>query len=235
MAFDEFPDDFKLITAMQNAKARAEDAARLQDVIAGRETGHGNRHNRRDDPRNMNAARRRAAEATHLDMLLASDPEYAALYRDFGDLLSDAESRTEAALAKAESALADTMDKAARLPDGRTVFMDENGNVVTEDGEIIDPEIAAGIEWPNDAPSYEEYRTRKDEVDALRRYQVDVLGTARGRYEDPDNPMTRDEFEDWEQRIQDETPAAIKLKPESALQDEALELSTTIEVAKPAI
>lgn len=232
MTPDKYPDDFELITALQGAKVRAEDFQRHQDAVAGRETGYGNKHHRTD--RNADAGlKRRSKTATALDALLASDPEYAARFREFGDFLGKAENATQAALDRAESEFDNLMDRAVRLPDGRAVFRNDNGQVITEDGKVVDPETSDGIAWPDNAPSYEDYQRQRKELEDLRRYQADVLGVARERYDDEDNPMSSEEFEEWEKRIQQEAPTSIELKSDVA--PKAATIDQTGDVASPKI
>ena len=59
------------------------------------------------------------------------------------------------------------------------------------------------------APTYEDYIRRKQAVETLalrieelRRFQIDVLGVARDRLNDPDNPPSLEELEDIGNEIQ---------------------------------
>ncbi|MCG8605448.1 hypothetical protein MJD09_10675 [bacterium] len=170
---------------------------------------------------------KRAVQDVHLsalETLLANDPEYAALYEHVSNLLNDAEAATEAALAQAETdlgdaeaALEETMENANRLPDGTAVFRDKDGNIRTEDGRIIEGEEAESIVWKDDAPSYEDYLQRKQEIEdlrqrieELRRYLIDVIGDARDRINDPDNPPTKEELERIEREIREKAPEAVR-------------------------
>ena len=191
---------------------RLQDLEDYQNELAGRETGRaarflppgarGGQSKERQERERRNWSR--------LQMLLYTDPAYTALYNDTMDLLTSAEAATEKALANAEQELSDLLDNAARLPDGRAVFMDGDGNVWTESGKPVDPAKAEGIEWPDDSPSYEEYLKRRQAVDEIRRYQVDVLGHARDRMTDPDNPPSTDELEDFNRQLAAGMPNAVR-------------------------
>lgn len=189
---------------------RKRDHDDLQNEIAGRSTGRQRRFLPGDRSGSDVNGKRKASDGTlsALDLLLLTDPVYAALYRQVTDALTVAETETadaideaEAALASAKADLRDVLEKAARLPDGRHVFRDAQGRVWTEDGEVVDPDTAAGIQWRGDEPSREDYLTRKKVVedwqatlDSLRDYQTDVLGRARDRLNDPNDPPSEDEL-----------------------------------------
>lgn len=85
---------------------------------------------------------------------------------------------------------------AARDPDGKLVFKYADGRVVYADGTAVEPEIAEGIIWPDDAPRAEDYFAKRDHhtaVDAKlhewSNYRNDVLGGIRDRYDDRKNPF----------------------------------------------
>lgn len=224
MTSGDYPDetDFKFTARLQNAKTRAEDIQRYNDAVAGRETGYGGKH-ARGEGRNPEAETRHKQNATAetLSRLqeLMQDPEYVARYRAFGGLLDRYETAAEKALANATAALDDLMSRAARLSDGRAIFRDANGAVWAEDGERLDPDFAAGIIWPDDAPGYEDYRRRKQDIDDIRRYQSDVLGAARDRYEDEETPITRKEMDKLEQDISGHSIPLIQHELEQSAPD----------------
>ncbi|MEM7547712.1 MAG: hypothetical protein AAF367_19470 [Pseudomonadota bacterium] len=159
----------------------------------------------------------RAEALTRLQLLMASDPAYAALYVQVMDALSEAEALTQAAIEAAEVALHEAqkahealLSQAAQLEDGTRVFRDAEGRIWSENGELITGEDAESIVWPNDAPSHEEYRRSKETVDhargdldSLLLYQTDVLGRARDRLNDPENPPSQDELEEIKREIED--------------------------------
>ena len=215
MSSGRFPDDFEFITAMQSAKARAEDLDRFNRAQAGLETGDGNSHNNKERDKALLAARRGGdiSQLTALEQAL-SDPGYAQAYQGLADTLSAYESATASAISEAESDIADMEANAARLPDGTVVFRDANGDVYTADGEKVGPDVAAGVEWPEGAASREDYLKRKKELEELRRYEVEVLGRARDRMNDPDNPPSKDELRELQRDIEEKAPEAVRRSAE---------------------
>lgn len=229
MAVDD--SDFQHTIDVQADKRREADHRDHGNEIAGRSTGRMYRFHPHDSPDGPYPQDKHALNHTALHMLM-QDPEYAKLYNDTMDLLARAEKATEKALAQAEQDLIeaqdqlnDMRDNASKLPDGTAVFRDKDGNVWTEDGKLVDQEDAAAVVWKDNAPSYEDYLNQKQTVtdtqqriEALRLYLVDVLGGARDRMSDPDNPPSKEDIEGIKQRIIDEAPASIqsKLEPEKA-------------------
>ncbi len=205
----EFSDktDQKFIARLQNAKVNAEDFDRSQRAAAGLETGDGSNHNHKGSDRRLYAKGRKGGSAISALDLALQDQEYAALYQDVSVLLSNIETATEAALERAQKALDDVTKNAARLPDGRAVFKDKDGNVWTEDGKRVDPKTTAGIVWPDGAPTREEYLERRRALEELRRYQVDVIGKARDRMNDPDDPLSKDELKRIQKMLEETNPA----------------------------
>lgn len=204
-------------------RKRQRDHDDLQNEIAGRSTGRQRRFLPADGADGSLDGKRGNGRGglTALDILLLTDPIYAALYSQVGEALEAAERDTAAAIDAAERALdaartelQDVLDKAARLPDGRRVFRDADGQVWTEDGELVDPAIAAGIQWHGDEPSREDFIARKQAVeewqaylDRLRDYQTTVLGSARDRLNDPNDPPSEAELRAILDRIKKERPA----------------------------
>lgn len=145
-----------------------------------------------------------------LDMLLAEDPQYAALYNKVSEKVIHASRAVDQALIEANQRL-DAADRelrllresAAELPDGTKVFhSDVDGNTYTEHGTQLSTEEARDIQTPDDAPSWEEYRASQDahesaaqRVEKLEGYR-DTLDAAEERLNDPNNPYSKEELED---------------------------------------
>jgi hypothetical protein len=177
-----------------------------------------------DDPRAMSSAKKKAKERAYRDLLdeLLQDPEYKALYIELGDTLGTAERDADLAIETvqrqmqlAEQAIRDMQTSAPKGPDGKPVFRYADGRVVNADGEDLPPEIAEGIQWPDDAPSARHYfaakRQRDDlavHLDNLHTYRNDVLGDIRDRYDDRENPMSEDDMRDALQTIEDNADIA---------------------------
>lgn len=226
----EYPDDFELMAAMEKAKARAEALRDLGHEMAGLETGRLSRFLTGDGSAAAIEKRRRERTGqmmSALDVLL-QDAVYRAHYEAFGTFLTTAETRTEDMLADARQALASVgedietmLETANRLPDGRRVFRFADGLVIDEEGAVLSEEETAGIVWKNGAPSAEDYLAarRREEAAATILQELDALrgdlGDIRGRYEDPDNPLSIDEMDDAEASIENRIDQLlIKTQPD---------------------
>ena len=204
------------------------DLADLGNEVAGRETGRPKRFLPRDHEADPKARERKAqrdrAHATALKALLDNDPAYRELYRDTFDKLRRAEAATEMALEQARKDLANAReelnslkDKASSLPDGTRVLRDKAGKAYTEDGRLIEGDELGQVRWRADAPSYEEFLAHKEavdraqeNVDEIRQYQVDVLGNARERLTNEDDPPSREELETIQRDLEDKAPAMVR-------------------------
>lgn len=190
----------------------------LQNEIAGRSVGRIKRF-MPGAASEREAERERKREREHISALamLMQDPAYAALYNETMDKLRKAEAATEIALDKAREcltqardALADLRGQASTLPDGTRVFRDGSGNVYTEDGRLIEGDLRNDVRWREGSSSYEDYLAGKwaaDEAQAtyddILRYRDGVLGNARERITDEDNPPSKDELREIQGDIKD--------------------------------
>ena len=223
-------DDERDLIERQREDRRRQDHEDFHNEMAGRDVGRIRRFLPEDHPANPRARDRKERRAegrmTVLQAMLA-DPSYAALYTETLDLLQAAEAKTETALtearealAEAESTLEETLDNASVLPNGTRVFRDRDGNVYTEDGGRVTGDDLEAIVWRPGSPSYEEFKAAKravddarSKIDVLLLYQTDVLGHARDRLNDPDNPPTEEELRDIQDRI-NEGPQFVHEPPE---------------------
>ncbi|MEM6381311.1 MAG: hypothetical protein AAF739_01445 [Pseudomonadota bacterium] len=199
----------------------------LQNEITGMDPGRIQRFLSEGDGRSPGAKRRkRVKEAEQRRLVeLLTDPIYRATYERLGSQLSEAEThadqtiqRYETAIQAAQTLLADMEADAARGPDGQLVFRYADGRVVDADGRDVTPEIAAGITWPENAPSAEAYFAAKEQLNSLenelhqwRGYRTDTLGSIRDRHDNDDNPMSLDEMDDALDRIESTQPAIFAL------------------------
>ena len=184
-----------------------QDFVDLQNEISGADTGRMRKFLNPDDDRTPEGKRKKAEREQIRRTLedLMRDPEYARLYVTLGDRLGIAETEADTGLATIqqmlEAAQQDVIDMEANTahdPDGQAVFQYADGRVVYADGTDVDPDIAAGIIWPEGAPSAEDYLAAKDRVQSLQNslrdwttYRYDVLGDMRDRYDDKANPMDK--------------------------------------------
>ena len=173
-------------------------------------------------------AERESSRVSTLLSLLQSDPVYAALYGETLDKLREAESATALALSQATSTLdqartelADALDRASTLADGTRVFRDQNADVWTEDGKRVEGDALDEIIWREEGVSYEELLARKKAVDegqrnveAILQYQVEVLGHARDRLMHEDDPPSKKELEEIQDRIREASPFTTENAPD---------------------
>jgi hypothetical protein len=221
----DFPGDKSRFSRFQ------EELDALQDEIAGRGAS---RQSRLGRTREESEARRSGRTsnigqyANQLQMLLATDPEYRAAYETTLDVLTEAESEADQKITDLEAAIQEQNEqldaltrRAAALPDGTKGFRAADGTVWTEDGQDVS-HLATHIEWKGHEPSWEDYVRQREkaaelqtQLDAWRHYQVDVLGGARERLSDPDNPPSKDELDEIMRDIKDKAPSALQHSPEA--------------------
>ncbi|MGD1923181.1 MAG: hypothetical protein ACFB03_03190 [Paracoccaceae bacterium] len=143
--------------------------------------------------------------------------DYLEQYAAFGKTLRDAETRIQTvlaelrdALAKFDTAIQEAQANGTRLPDGRVVFRFDDGSVIDQDGEPVDPADVESVVFNPNAMRGEDYigllvghgavaqQIKKDE-----KFEVDVLGRARDRYADQENRITPEEMEKFQTQIDD--------------------------------
>lgn len=206
-------------------KRKAQDLEDLDHESAGVDVGRIARHlGSENNPRNIKSKQERADKQfrTMLDLLLL-DAEYRALYEDALNRLGDLENATQRAIEKAEQeitqaqqGLQDILDRAPVL-DGVRVFKDKDGNVWTEHGAQVKDQDVERIEWRGDEPSHEEFMAGTSNLEQkiqahkeLLEYQTDVLGSARGKLTDPNNPLKKDELSGFIRNIEDSAPTLVQ-------------------------
>ncbi len=223
-------------SAQQNKAAK-----RLDDFnaeLSGTKSGYTYRtsavdHENRPDIR-AKKARHADANLSALQALLDGDPAYRALYEDTQNKVNEAGARAEAALEKAEAALAEakqdlaeTKGNAARTQEGRLAFKGADGKIYNQNGQVIEGVEADSIVWPSNALTYEEYFTKelavtesRERVEAWQRYLM-VIGEARDRLDEPDNPPSMDELKEIQKRIQEQAPSLRSIpEQETAVEPE---------------
>ena len=220
-----------------------QDFVDLQNEISGADTGRMRKFLSPDDDRTPEGRRKKAEREQIRQTLedLMRDPEYARLYVALGDKLGTAETEADTTLATiqqmldvAQQEVSDMEANAARDPDGRAVFQHADGRVFYADGTDVDADIAAGIIWPDSAPSAEDYFAAKDRGQSLQvslsdwtTYRYDVLGDMRDRYDDKANPMSKDDLLRDLNKLEDARPSAQSFAPSSAPQSSAADIIPT--------
>lgn len=225
--------EFQEHNRVEQEKLKLQNLTDFQNEMAGRETGRQKRYfpHRLTSAEQINKEQEEwAEEITALMLRLQNDAVYAKLYHDMMDMLSEAELKTDAALNVRLNNLDITCKdleniqaNAARLSDGKRVYRNNEGDVYLEDRtKIRDRDLLDSILWKGDEPTYEEYtttvtkiETMQSDITDLNDYRINVLGTARDRMEDEDNPVETDEMEELQQRIQNKPPQLMEDKNES--------------------
>lgn len=232
--------DFQLQAAKKADALRQQE---LDDLNAERENLPNGRQKRflsqdkRDENDPKKKAERQREFISRLQQLLASDPAYKALYDDTFNKLKEAERQAEEAmetailaLEKAKANLQDILDSAARTSEGIRVFRDQNGQVWTEDGQLVEGEVLDEIVWGDNNPSREELLNSRKNIEKvenyireLQSYQVNVLGHIRDRMTDERNPPQKQELEHFQEDVKNHMSAfeqkrAVVLNEEIAVQ-----------------
>ncbi len=161
---------------------------------------------------------------TMLDMLLAEDPIYAALYKQVAEKIEKAQQAVDLALVDINQRLEASgrklqllRDNAAELPDRTKVFQSTDGSIYTEQGKRISDEKARSIIFPDSAPSWEIFKAEKEtygtaarQKEAVDIYQKTVLDPTTKRMNDEDDPPSKDELKGLNDRIDNKMPDFIK-------------------------
>lgn len=220
----ERPEDIGL-----DSKDRAErDRIDLNHEMAGDDTGRIKRFLSEGTTSYTSDSKEKKAERrtqSLLHMLLAEDPQYAALYKSVTEKLEKARQAVDQALIDinqrletSERELQNMRDQAAEREDGMKVFRSSlDGGIYTEDGQRLSDEEAQEISIPEDAPSWEDYSAEKEARDQaarqredVERYQREVLNPIEERMRDPNNVFTKDELEEIDRSFGDDIPPVIR-------------------------
>jgi len=211
---DNYSDSFNESSEALRTKAAADDFADLQDAMANRNVGRQRRHLHGEeiDPLTGKTKAEQKIQRT-LEWLLLNDAVYKQAHAELITALHEGQQETQLALDRVAEALAiertamnDLLSSAAKLPDGRTVFRDKNGEVRDEDGNIVPDELAATIQWRGDEPSYEDYLVQRDRISALEAAENELRGTETELGEihnnatTNDDPLTTDEIDAAKER-----------------------------------
>ncbi len=221
----------------------------LNNERAGRVTGRQERflnQEMRDERDSNKKAQRQQEFISRLQRLLASDPAYKALYDDTFNKLSEAERKAELAmeaavlaLENANSALQDVLGRAARLSGGTRVFRDANGQVWTEDGQLVEGDTLNEIVWHGNEPSREDLISSRKNVKQIETYirdmqiyQTNVLGHIRNRMTDEDNLVKKDEFKQFQNDMK-QMPTFTETKPNQDQISDPVHTSASIKIFNP--
>ncbi|MEO9900842.1 MAG: hypothetical protein ABJO97_11015 [Roseibium sp.] len=166
------------------------------------------------------------AKLSALDILLLNDPEYARIHKAALDenraaqvKVTDLQDRIDRVMAKLDNKIEETLDQAVTLPDGRKAFMNEDGEVYTTDGELVDQAIVEGFDW-NGRPPLETYlsltadRARLGELESESQQHGLRLGEILEALEDQDDPATKGEVQSLREEQDDIVENVISMNDE---------------------
>lgn len=190
--------------------------------VAGRETGRARRFLSSDRDHDADSQAKKEERRFNALLRLLQDPNYARLYSQAANAVTNAEEATNRALRKldekaelASQSLNALRDKALELPDGRKVFRAKDGRFLTEDGKDVSDQRGALKGSLEDAPSYEEFKHALETLQdiqrrqrELERYKQDVLNPFKDRLSDTDNPPSEDELHEMIERTEAMPPDA---------------------------
>jgi hypothetical protein len=213
-------EDYRSYAELFRAKATAEDVDDYNRAVSGADVGrilkHGAASGYVDPVTGKKRSSSQDAVQRTLDWLLQNDAVYAQSWHQTSQLLSDVANEADLLLTRLlneRDALSDqidnAVDRAATLPDGRKVFRDKDGNAVDADGNRIEDDLAAGIIWRGDEPTFEEYIALTDRLTRLENAIRDVhgieteLGGMRNELEDQEAPPSQDELDSFQGRADD--------------------------------
>ncbi len=211
----EKPEDIGL----DNKSSTERDRIDMNHEISGEPTGRIQRflsENSRDIYGVSEKKKSERAYRTMLEMLLAEDAQYAALYSQVTEKLEKAYQAVDQALIDINQRLEASVEKlqflrenATELKDGTKVFRSENNSVFTENGKKLSKEETQNLQFSDNAPSWEEYKAEKETREALLRdrkkltdYKYNTLDDIDRRMKDEDDPISKDELKD----LQDNFP-----------------------------
>ena len=127
------------------------------------------------------------------------------------------ESASRSGLKKQDERVRDriTALMALRLSDPEyAALYDETMDQLREAEDATGAALIRALKDIENAKTPEQRERAQDRYDAILRYQVDVLGAARDRMMDEENPPTKEELQEIQKRIVEQRPAALAKKPE---------------------
>ena len=245
-----YSDEFNSLTKIADEKKRAQD---LEDLNLERSGANVGRIQRflvgANAPNLLQAKKDREAQQlqTLLDIMML-DQEYAALWQKVGDdarktqnEIEDFQKELRERIAQTDTAIAQMLDDAVTLPDGRKAFMNKEGKAFTADGDAVDPDVAAGINWQDTTP-YEEflalqdYRNRLNDANHRTQAMEVQIGDILDRHNDESDPPTKSQLGDDQDGIEairkevQEMQSDLDLKPAAELPVQKFESTAALPV-----
>lgn len=216
---DGYSDSFNEHAESLREERKQDDFDNLQHSLSGVETGHQVRHGLSKDTSGSVFGDKRKSSITDqiretLEWLLLRNPAYAELHQEVMSSLRSAETtvtnaleRLLATLEKEQVIFDEMLASAATLPDGCKVFRDKHGSIKTLDGEVVDNNLGASIQWRGDEPSYEDIIQQKNHINNLKEGINELrgieteLGGIRGELTNNEAPPSQERVGELNERI----------------------------------
>lgn len=241
--------DFEEHSKNESLKRQEQNNTDLQNEIADRYVGRQTRFFAGGSSASNQSQKKEEEKQQLLSRLalMLQDTAYATLYQQVIGNISKASLITENEIHKANLALEEhnteleqMLREANKSADGHSVFKDKNGNVRDINGTIItDQVILDGIVWKDNAPSYEDYMAKEqaiiqtqNNIDALRHYEVEVIGVIRDRMSNEDYPFSKEELEKAQRDIYEQAPESVQKRFEASGSDHVSTASHEVSILK---
>lgn len=216
----------------ENPKATKQNFDDLQNEIGDHEVGKPKRFGVGESLEATKIQKKKDEERFALVTLmdLMNDPEYAKLYNETKAFVHNLMDITEEEIVRANKSLEELsqerkelLENTNKIEDGTIIFKNKNGEVLTENDEVItDPIVLESIVWKDGTTTYEEFAANREkigstlnEVDELTRYQVEKLGSAMVNYQDEDYRPDMEQMDQLKDNLVEGAPEAIKNRLDS--------------------
>lgn len=212
---------------------RRQDFDDLQRELAGVNGGRMRRFFREGEGPLSNTPGRRGKDSAAETLLLArlADPGYRFAWERAGRELDAADTAARAALiearrreAQAREDLEDIRNRAAKLPDGRSVFLTQDGSAAyDENGNRLTVEQMAQVQWRDGQPTWEEKEAQEqalalanEQCQKIEEYQ-EKLGQLRQRYEGGE--LSKAELGNMDKTLEADMPESVRDRYKTAQAD----------------
>lgn len=207
----------------------------INNEYADRDTGRAKRFLASSGEGGPDSEKKKEERQFNALMRLLQDPEYARLYMQAANTISDIEDAAARALEKLEregeiaaARLDEIKNAAAELPDGRKVFLGENGRLYAEDGTDVTDQKDSVRGLSANTARFHDYKQARESVEDIERrrraiedYQRNVLDPAKQRLSDPNNPPSKEELEEIIRRSRRTMPSDVREAQQATKPNEA--------------
>ena len=216
-----------MTTETDREKKAEEDNRDYNNEIAGRDVGRIKRFlsEAGHDSLEERKGKKSRESLSFLDILLLTDPVYAALYADVMERIEEIDKaiiKTLASLDQRISILEKRMtnieDRAYRLNDGTRVYRGENDIAYTENGHVLSTQETSTITWQSHNASWKERYSTSVKLDhvyhkkeGVETYRDEVFQDVKDHMSDPDNLPDKDELQNIFDDLNSELPEDVKL------------------------